>query len=212
MTAAPRLGYRPELDGLRALAVTLVVLQHTGDFLVSDDGPKLSGGPLFPGGFLGVDLFFVLSGFLITTLLLEEHRDRGRISFTTFYERRALRLLPALGVLLAGTTIWVAVTADGLRAHLRGVLAAVFYVWNLAVAAGVDVGDFGHGHLWSLAVEEQFYLVWPLLASGLVLVTARRPAMVVACCLLGAAAAAAGRAVVAEGAGVGVAKSEAKRA
>jgi peptidoglycan/LPS O-acetylase OafA/YrhL len=198
-----RLGYRPELDGLRALAVTLVLFQHTGDFLVSEDGPRLDGGPWFPGGFLGVDLFFVLSGFLITTLLLEERRATGGIRLTAFYERRALRLLPALGVLLAGTTAWVALTGGALRDHLRGALAATLYVWNWAVAAGVDVGDFGHGHLWSLAVEEQFYLVWPFALVTLALVSRRRPHTMVGWCLLGAAAAAVHRSAVAASAGVG---------
>lgn len=201
--AVERLGHRPGLDGLRAVAVTLVVLQHTGDFLVSDDGPSLTGGPFLPGGFLGVDLFFVLSGFLITTLLLEEHRRSGRIAFAHFYERRALRLLPALGVLLVGTTIWVAATGDGLRAHLRGVAAATFYVWNWAVAAGADLGDFGLGHLWSLAVEEQFYLAWPLALALLLLALRRRPAMVAVACVALACVAAVVRWRVADGAGIG---------
>lgn len=198
-----RLGYRPGLDGLRAVAVTLVVLQHTGDFLVSDDGPSLTGGPLLPGGFLGVDLFFVLSGFLITTLLLEEHQRSGRVAYGRFYERRALRLLPALGVLLVGTTAWVAATGDGLRAHLRGVAAATFYVWNWAVAAGADLGDFGLGHLWSLAVEEQFYLVWPLALGLLLVVFRRRPTSVVLACVALAGAAAVIRWWVADSAGIG---------
>lgn len=197
------LGYRPALDGLRALAVVLVVLQHTGDFLVSQDGPRLTGGPFVPGGFLGVDLFFVLSGFLITALLLEERRDRGSVAYGAFYERRALRLLPALGVLLVSTTVYVAITDGPLRDHLRGVVAAALYVWNWAVVADVAVGDFGHGHLWSLAVEEQFYLLWPVLLMGAVALTARRPAMLAGVCLAGAALAATARWVVADGGGVG---------
>ena len=150
----------------------LVVLQHTGDFLVSADGPRLTGGPLLPGGFLGVDLFFVLSGFLITTLLLEERRETGTIALGRFYERRALRLLPALAVLLAGTTV------VGRRHRRRDARPPPRRGWRPPSTcgtgpspAGVDVGDFGLGHLWSLAVEEQFYLVWPLLLAGLAAAT-----------------------------------------
>ena len=87
-SAVERLGYRPALDGLRAIAVTLVIVGHTWEWLL-------------PGGLVGVDMFFVLSGFLITTLLLEERARTGRISLRQFYARRALRLLPALAFLLA---------------------------------------------------------------------------------------------------------------
>lgn len=182
LPAAPVvLGRRPELDGLRAIAVTLVLLQHTGDLLIAEH-PSFTGGPLLPGGFLGVDLFFVLSGFLITGLLLEERARHGRIRFRTFYLRRVLRLVPALLVVLAGTVAYVASTGRPLRPQLAGVAGAVAYVWNWLTAWGADVGDFGLGHLWSLSIEEQFYLAWPLaLALAVALVPRWRHAPVALC-------------------------------
>ncbi len=92
--AQERLGYRPALDGLRAIAVSGVIIGHFWEWSL-------------PGGFIGVDMFFVLSGFLITTLLLEERARTGRLSLRYFYARRALRLLPALGFLLAFVAVWV---------------------------------------------------------------------------------------------------------
>ena len=142
-----RLGYRPALDGLRGIAIALVVLNHA---LV----------PGFDGaGAAGVTAFFVLSGFLITALLLEE-QDSGRIGLLAFYRRRALRLLPALVVVLAAASLWYLVTArpGAIAAH---VLPPLFYVANFARAAGNTL--YHLGHTWSLSVEEQFYLVWPLL-------------------------------------------------
>ncbi|WP_349309070.1 acyltransferase family protein [Microbacterium sp. MM2322] len=148
------------LDGLRAVAVLLVVVYHLF--------------PVLPAGFLGVDVFFVISGFLITTLLVREHDERGRIGLMDFWRRRARRLLPAIGVmvLVCASLAWM-VGGDvlvGLGGQLAG--AATFaYNW-VAVAAGSSY--FGGGsfdsstpellrNLWSLAVEEQFYLLWPLL-------------------------------------------------
>src|SRR4051812_41929470 len=97
--AAPRrLGYQPALDGMRGIAIALVVLFHY-PWGVRNPDVIFETGPVH-GGFLGVDAFFVLSGFLITTLLLQEHARSGRVSLRDFYARRALRLLPALGVLL----------------------------------------------------------------------------------------------------------------
>ena len=124
------------------------------------------------GGFLGVDLFFVLSGFLITSLLLGEQASRGRISLSNFYVRRALRLLPALLAFLA-VSLTVQIIAAGVRHdlaravvldQLRNCAVAAFYVSNFVLAGGgVDVLPAGLSHLWSLAAEEQFYLLWPLL-------------------------------------------------
>jgi len=148
-----RLGYRPALDGVRGLAIALVVAFHA------------FGWP--PGGTLGVDLFFVLSGFLITTLLLEEHRAKGTISIRRFYGRRARRLLPALSVLLAPFLLIAAVSAaetGSLRSPVFvGLAATLTYTSNIVVAADPSAVPAGMIHLWSLAAEEQFYIVWPLL-------------------------------------------------
>jgi peptidoglycan/LPS O-acetylase OafA/YrhL len=157
--AAPpdeRLGYRPALDGLRAVAIGLVVLHHTGAFLVPTHADDL-----FPGGFLGVDVFFVLSGFLITTLLLER-RGRERRPIVTFYERRALRLLPAVVVLLIVVSIVMVATDTQVSRIPTTFLVVLSYTTNWAELWGVDISKYVT-HLWSLAIEEQFYLVWPLL-------------------------------------------------
>jgi peptidoglycan/LPS O-acetylase OafA/YrhL len=137
------LGHVRALDGIRGLAIAGVLADH---FLG------------LPGGSYGVDLFFVLSGFLITTLLLEEH-DQGGISLRRFYERRARRLLPGLGALLLGVGIICAV--DPVR-DVELLLAGGLYVSNFARVldpALMDASPFGH--LWSLATEEQFYVLWP---------------------------------------------------
>ncbi|MFJ6677560.1 acyltransferase family protein [Microbacterium sp. NPDC091382] len=148
----------PGLDGLRAVAVLLVVVYHLF--------------PALPAGFLGVDVFFVISGFLITTLLMREHEENGRIRLLEFWRRRARRLLPAIAavVLVSASLAWM-VGGDvlvGLGSQLAG--AATFaYNW-VAVAAGSSYfGGLDSSapellrNLWSLAVEEQFYLLWPLL-------------------------------------------------
>ena len=150
------LGYRPALDGLRAIAIALVLLHHTAAFLV----PSWQGS-VAPGGFLGVDLFMVLSGFLITTLLLERH-DREPRPIRTFYLRRALRLLPALAALLVANLLYAIVEGRGVGDALRSILAVGAYVTNWAELAAVHISQYVT-HLWSLAIEEQFYLVWPLL-------------------------------------------------
>jgi peptidoglycan/LPS O-acetylase OafA/YrhL/CubicO group peptidase (beta-lactamase class C family) len=151
-----RLPYIPGLDGLRALAVVAVLLYHAG----------------LPvrGGFLGVESFFVVSGFLITALLLVEWRQRGRIDLPAFWLRRARRLLPALFFLLAGTLVFVALRMPReLREVRDDTLAALVYVMNWRLIAGEQsyfdplVRPPLLQHLWSLAVEEQFYLFWPLL-------------------------------------------------
>ena len=164
-----RLPYLPVLDGLRALAVTAVLLYHADLRWI-------------PGGFLGVDVFFVLSGYLITSLLLAEWRQRGSIDLKAFWLRRARRLLPALYVLLVVTLTFAVVFLPGEVAELRGdVLAAFGYVtnWYLIFQHQSYFEAVGRPsllqHLWSLAVEEQFYLLWPLvLAVGLGMGAMRR--------------------------------------
>jgi peptidoglycan/LPS O-acetylase OafA/YrhL len=149
------LGYTPSLDGLRAVAIAAVVLYHATDYT-------------FPAtGQLGVDLFFVLSGFLITTLLLDEQRTAGFVRLGSFYRRRALRLLPAALVLIA-VFLAVAVAVADPREAALGAAAGLGYVMNFALAAGhADALPPGLAHLWSLSAEEQFYLVWPLVLLGL---------------------------------------------
>ena len=140
------LGYRPELDGLRGLAVLSVMVFHSG---------------LIAGGWLGVDVFFALSGFLITSLLLEEYARTGRINLRYFYMRRALRLLPALVTLVAVlAVVLLATTSREYRIYLVLYVAAVlFYFANWVEPFGIPLA-WGFGHTWSLAIEEQFYVVW----------------------------------------------------
>lgn len=147
----------PGLDGVRALAVLAVMAFHEG----------LRGAP---GGFLGVDVFFVLSGYLITDLLVAQRARLGRLDLRGFWTRRARRLLPALAVVLVVVTAAVAVLEPGQLAELRPALAAaVTYSsnWYQALHHVSYFATFGPPpplqHLWSLAIEEQFYLAWPLI-------------------------------------------------
>ncbi len=160
--------YRPQLDGLRAVAVYLVVAFHAGL-------------ARFDGGFIGVDVFFVLSGFLVTQLLLRDVRSQGRIGFARFYSRRFRRLLPASFVVLAVTAATfaaVAAPAEVIDA-LRSIKAAFLYVANwffIRQSNDYFAGDINASpvvHFWSLSIEEQFYAVWPVLLAGLVVTTRR---------------------------------------
>ena len=143
------------LDGLRGVAVLLVVGSH------------LSAGRLPYGGMAGVTLFFVLSGYLITGLLLRETEVSGTVDIRAFYARRALRLLPALVVVLAATPLVLLVLDDRrVGLHLLGAsMASLFYVADVVRASGDHMVVLGH--TWSLAVEEQFYLLWPFLLGAL---------------------------------------------
>jgi peptidoglycan/LPS O-acetylase OafA/YrhL len=140
--------------------VLLVVLTHS--FLIGVTTHIAVVDNFLSGGFLGVNIFFVLSGFLITALLLREHADRGRVRFGKFYAGRALRLLPALYVLLAAHVIYVAVTNPfPFENELVSVRAAFFYYYNWQVVWNLLKTAPDLGHLWSLSIEEQFYVVWP---------------------------------------------------
>jgi peptidoglycan/LPS O-acetylase OafA/YrhL len=149
------LGYRPALDGVRGLAIALVVGFHAFGW---------------PGaGTLGVDLFFVLSGFLITVILIEEHVRTGTISIRGFYRRRARRLLPALFAMLTPYLLlagFAALSGHGSSLFLA-LAGALTYTSNIIVAADPSAVPAGLIHLWSLAEEEQFYLIWPLLLLSL---------------------------------------------
>lgn len=143
------LGYVPALDGLRAVAVLLVMLLHAHF-------------QLGKGGAIGVDIFFALSGFLITSLLLEERREFGSLSIGRFYARRALRLFPPLYAMLSVVLVYGVFFTKGSDRSI---------IFEESVATGLYVNNFAWtwgsrglmlGHTWSLAVEEQFYLVWPL--------------------------------------------------
>lgn len=149
-----RLGYRAELDGIRGVAILLVVGYH------------IAGWPR--GGGYGVDVFFVLSGFLITTLLLEEYAAAGVIALRAFYTRRARRLFPALFVMLVLAALISSATFTP-REMLIVFGSAVFYASNF-VRAFTFPDQLSGGptdHLWSLAAEEQFYLVWPIVLLAL---------------------------------------------
>ncbi|HEX6312652.1 MAG TPA: acyltransferase family protein [Acidimicrobiia bacterium] len=159
--ASPRLGYLPALDGVRAVAVAAVLLYHSYD---------LQG---FRGGFLGVDVFFVLSGYLITCVLVAGYRSEGRIRLGNFWLRRARRLFPALFLVLGVTCAYTAVFLPDEAARLRtDALAALGYVtnWHLIFGSQSYFDTIGRPslvqHMWSLAVEEQFYLVWPLVLTA----------------------------------------------
>jgi len=161
-----KIPYMPGLDGVRAIAVIAVILYHANL-------------PLSDGGYLGVEVFFVLSGYLITSLLLLDWLDDGKIAFGNFWLRRARRLLPALWLLLLVVPVWARFVApDGLPRLRTDVLAALTYStnWVYILRKVSYFEQFGRPpllrHLWSLAVEEQFYLLWPgtfaliMLAAG----------------------------------------------
>ncbi|HKY15419.1 MAG TPA: acyltransferase, partial [Microthrixaceae bacterium] len=156
---SPSFAHQPALDGLRGIAVGTVLLFHAGISWAA-------------GGFAGIDVFFVLSGFLITTLLLAEVNRTGTISLRDFWARRARRLLPALYMVLIVVALgaWLVAAPSELGGIRRDGLATLFYVSNWA-QIGENVGYFDRFttpspllHTWSLAVEEQYYLVWPLVA------------------------------------------------
>ncbi len=162
-----RVPYLPGLDGMRALAVVAVMIYHA-----NSDWLK--------GGFLGVEVFFVISGYLITLLLISEKERSDTVDMKQFWLRRARRLLPALFAMLFALTVWTALFERSTLGKLRGdLVAAVGYSSNwyqIYTGAGYSAAnDFAPlRHLWSLAVEEQFYLIWPIVMVLLLRVGSRR--------------------------------------
>ena len=171
------------LDGLRAVAVSAVVLYHFS--------PRA-----LPSGYLGVDVFMVVSGYIVTTLMLRERERTGRIRAGAFWGRRFRRLVPALAlmvIVVSALVLWTGPTTLADTARSQG-LASLLYVanWNL-IHAGVSYGGAlvagsPFVHLWSLAVEEQFYLVWPVVLIGLLALFRTRRWPVITVAALGAAA------------------------
>jgi len=175
----PKGRFRPDVEALRALAITLVLLFHAGVAFV-------------PGGFVGVDVFFVISGFLITGLLVRELEGSGRIRLAGFYARRVRRLIPAAVTVLAFVTVvTLSFAPAGYRAEYGTDIssAAGYWAnWNFAARAvnylGSQVAPSPVQHYWSLSVEEQFYVVWPVLLALVALGVRRwswriRPAMAI---------------------------------
>ena len=160
--------YRPHLDGLRAVAVYLVVLCHAGS-------------SWFPGGYVGVDVFFVLSGYLVTQLLLRDIVGNGKIRLGRFYSRRFRRLLPAaFVVLLVTAAVYTAVASpaeqlDAINSFKAAFLYSTnwYFIHQATAYFGANIATNPVLHFWSLAVEEQFYLVWPLALTGAFVATRR---------------------------------------
>ncbi|QTE27882.1 acyltransferase family protein [Pengzhenrongella sicca] len=165
----PATSFRRDIQGLRAIAVLLVVLDHAGIVELH-------------GGYVGVDVFFVLSGFLITGLLLQDAGRTGRVSFQTFYARRAWRILPAatLVLVVTGAATYLLLNYVRAAAVLRDIVWAAFFGANIRFAQvgtdyfAADTPASPVQHFWSLAVEEQFYLVWPVLLAAVLFATHRR--------------------------------------
>ena len=164
---ARHITYQPALDGLRAIAVIAVLLYH------HHRGAGF--GRVGRGGFLGVDVFFVLSGYLITSLLLQEHASSGSIAFGRFWGRRARRLIPALLVMLVLVVLLSRLAyGTGQQQRIHGdLLYTLFYIENWHIALWHGTVQSAIGPTWSLSVEEQFYLVWPVVLVGLLAATHR---------------------------------------
>ncbi|WP_313240475.1 acyltransferase family protein [Stutzerimonas kunmingensis] len=156
--------YSPALDGLRAIAILLVVLFH-------------SRMPGLPGANVGVDVFFVLSGYLITRILLAEHQAAGSLDLRRFYRQRLLRLTPPLLLLLLLYAIFAPLLWPDYYFHVRDWVVVLIYQADLALVFGM--GPSKMLHAWSLGIEERFYLLWPLALIGLLVLKNRRVALAV---------------------------------
>ena len=173
-------GRIPSLDGLRALSIALVVVDHAAKTLPWD-GPALRAFTLvFGNGHLGVAVFFTISGYLITRLLRQERERTGGIDLPAFYARRTIRIFPAFYAYIA---VVAALTgADVLDVAWPDTAAAATYLWNYKHVALSDLSRDGWwflGHTWSLSLEEQFYLLWPFAVVALGVLGARRAAIAV---------------------------------
>lgn len=157
-----KLSYIPELDGLRGFAILAVIFFHANASFLN-------------GGFIGVDIFFVLSGFLITSLLVQEFDHKGSVSLKHFYVRRMLRLGPALLLLLVifCAVSFIFLNEEKAVANLIDALIALVYLSNWARAFDIHPPDF-LGHTWSLSIEEQFYILWPIILLGLLRIIKNR--------------------------------------
>jgi peptidoglycan/LPS O-acetylase OafA/YrhL len=158
-----QLGYRPALHGLRGVAILTVMAVHVKPLILW-------------GGSIGVDIFFVLSGFLITALLVEESESTGTIDLKRFYLRRALRLLPALVAMLLFCCLYSLAfdKPQDATATCKDALSVLFYYFNWRLAFDPTPPTVPLLHTWSLSVEEQFYLVWPVLVACLLAMRLRR--------------------------------------
>jgi len=146
-----KMRYIPEFDGLRGVAILGVILFHAG-------------APFLKGGFIGVDIFFVLSGFLITSFLIKEFDKYDSINIKNFYVRRILRLIPALLFLLITYCFisFLLLSGEAAKKNYIDALISFFYLSNWARAFSIHPPDF-LGHTWSLSIEEQFYMIWPII-------------------------------------------------
>ena len=159
MRLHPNIKYRSDIDGLRALAVLSVILFHINAKWI-------------PGGFLGVDIFFVISGYLITLILTKEISVTNKISIVNFYKRRIKRIMPALLFVLIPVfiTAFLIMAPDDLLSLSKSIIWSIFSAANIYFFSSIDTGYFATGsnelpllHLWSLGVEEQFYILWPFI-------------------------------------------------
>ena len=168
---ARRLTHNGALDGLRGVAVLLVLMRHSFELVPGGFGPQWLD-DFLGGGYFGVDIFFVLSGFLITSLLLDERETSGVVRMRSFYGRRMLRLMPALAVMLGVVSIVVVLDGATWSSLWPTVRSSLFYYQNWhSVWDPENLAGHWFGHLWSLSIEEQFYFVWPVVFLVLVSLT-----------------------------------------